>query len=535
MEFNDRFGTTLTGVNLDTITDVQLSSISPVLYEMVTVIRGYSVLIRRKSIREIYEVIINQSDPRIALILAASRDNSGNQLFPTLTIVKTFMFGTVDDTVVKADVSFNEKSIFISGIRRVSCALSAAYLIGQLSQVPEQAQHSIILEKQAIDDLDRILKVPELKSAIQQAHNNEETKPRIYFEPTKINIGDRVLKVSVYLSTISSLWVDVNNYTNTINITNIIADISDYINEATLNSKTSNILASPVMSGILNLHYIEFDSRLRKVEINTELVSVKFSFTDSQGTFIELPFKWGLDNKNLLPYAVNSCLIQVDQSGNASAIESVNDEYKLDTIYFRTREVDDAGNEIIIADGTIDNLEYRISPTQVDSILLEVAYDSLEDRPNLMAVSLLNSLFEFKAETKVLGSIIQNDPVTVTTPMTGLQLVAWTITNKEVDLILDILDIPLDIEIALGNIKGPMTTFSNKPRSVRVKTQFERQSNILEEDMSNSSRVKLIRNRQSSLLTKLNDIRESDYKSYRRGMKYKDITHNIPNPYNIQY
>lgn len=534
MDFNDRFvNSNLSTVDLSTISEEQLRIISPLLYEMVVIIRGFSVLLKRKTIQEIYDVITNQSDPRIALVLAAARDNSGNQLFPTLTIVKAFMFGSSDDTVVNADVRFNDKSIFVNGIKRISCALTAAYLIGQLSQVPEQAQHAIVLEKQALDDLNKLLQVPEVKAAAQQLKEVEQSeKPRLYFQPANFNLGSRVLKVSVYLSAISSNWSDVSEYSNTINLSTIVADLADYINSVTLNSSNSNILASAILSGKDGLHILEFDSRLRNIQTNTELVSIKFNFID-ESTLIELPFKWGIDKLSLLPYAVNSCLVQVDKLGNLSSIPTDNDELVLDTIYFRKRDVDENGVTIVISEDELTTLEYRISPTQLDSNFIDIEYDPLldRDRPNLVATALLNSLFELKDDTKALGAIIQNDPTTMIKNQTALQLVAWTVTNKEVELVLDIIELPPDIEIALGDVLKPITSFSNKPRSLKVKTKYEKNLNTEIEDLSNSTYVKLVKGRQSKLLAQINDIKEFNYKSYRRSLNYKDPYITIPNPY----
>lgn len=543
MEFNDRFGSSLNGVNLDTITEAQLATISPLLLDMVNIVRGFSVLIRRKSISEIYQVIINQTDPRIALVLAAARDNSGNQLFPTLSVVKAFMFGTNDDTIIKADVVFNDKSIFVNGIKRVSCVLTASYLIGQLSQVPEQAQHAITLEQQGIADLNRILQVPEVRTAIQQSQQNAiiNNQARIYFQPTKLQLGQRNLTVSVYLSAISSSWLVVDTYNESINLSNIISDISDFINSNTLNSTTSNILASLILSGTNGLHIIEFQTRLRNIIVNTELVSIKFTYNDLNNTLIELPFKWGIDPIQLLPFAVNSCLIEVNTATNTtSSINTVQDEFVLDTLYIKRRTVNELNQPIIKTDGEIDILEYRISPTQTEPTIINIPYSqsTAADRPNIIVTELLNSLFELKEDTKALGSIIQNDPTTVINNISALQLVAWTISNKEVELILDVLTLPNDIELAIGNSQKPLTTFSSKPRSLKVRTTYERlntsTSTITQPDLSNSTYIKLVKGKQSSLLKKLNDIREFDYKSYYNSSSYKDPYKNIPNS-PIQY
>jgi hypothetical protein len=56
--------------------------------------------------------------------------------------------------------------------------------------------------------------------------------------------------------------------------------------------------------------------------------------------------------------------------------------------------------------------------------------------------------------------------------MSAIELICFTARNPETWTILDILEIPPDIYIATGDLKGPVTPFSNNPRSIRVNTLF---------------------------------------------------------------
>jgi hypothetical protein len=497
--FDDRFilkYPALASVSLEQLTDSQLETIAPDTKVFASMVRGYSVIIRRRSTKEIYEIATLQVDPRIALILAASRDKLGVQLFPNIDTVKALMFGPTDVSTTFEDTSLN---IFVEGIKRVSAALTASILIGQLSQLPEQSQHAVILERQALDDLDRIIKVPDLEVALKDSTraSNEVDDYAFYFEKKDISLGSSTIRAELFMpSSLSTGWNLVGNYTGNFTSSQIVADLADAINTVTLVNKSSNIIAAPVLSAGPNLHKIDFLARERDVAITAEVISLKLTYLGN--TKKEIPFKWGISVANLEPTTINSLILSVQQgrAGAVSGSSGSNTSAKSQPVvlYFRRRTIstleeviDYDGNSIPKSIWTNGKLIFRISPNQASSVEIEIPYlvntatqlTLDKDRPSQVAEALLNGMYAVKGATRALGSLFRNDDVTnLTSSYSALELIAFSVTNPETWIILDVLEIPLDIEMAVGDLVAPLTPFSNKSRSIRVESVYRNNSSV---------------------------------------------------------
>lgn len=515
MDFSDRFKILYQNINpgtLDTLTELQFSTSYPLLNEMVLSVKRHSVLLSKKTRAEIYFAITEHADPKIGLILAAARDNSGNQIFATTDIVKQFMFAKDTDLSYSSDVSFRDKTIFVDGLKRVSTALAASLLIGQLAQVPEQQQHSEYLEKQAIADIDRILQVPELQDLLK-ADSLTKTAEDIniksfYFKQGVYKVSDPLL-MQVFISG-SNNWILAGTYDTEVNTATLSADLADTINSYTLTSKTSNLVAAPVLAGENSLHRIDFSSRSRDLVVNSELVSVRFV---SSSNMVKVPFIWGVDQDNLSEYYLNS-LILVTQIGKVSSLAATTDEdkLKLNVLYFQQR---------LDITPTTDEIEYRISPTMDDSRFITIDPVYTTDRAAGATLALLNDLFDEKDNNNVLGSIVQNDPDSNTLVYSGIHLVAYIINNSITEFILDVISLPEDIEVALGNKLGPITSFSNKPRSITVEAYYERQLSDSVSLLDNFiGKSLLVKGKPAGIVQKMNDIRNAQYISYKPKQGY---------------
>lgn len=524
MDFSDRFTieySSLDPKTVDTVPEQQFQSLYPIFSEMVQSVKRHSVLLSKKSRSEIYYAITQHADPKIGLILAAARDNSGNQLFATTDIVKQFMFAKDTDQSQKSDVIFRDKMVFVDGIRRVSTALAASLLIGQLAQVPEQQKHSEYLEAQALTDLDRILQVPTLQDLLKSdTRSTEDTLIKsFYFTPGHHKLTTPVT-LEIFISGANN-WILVDSYLDELNTATITADIADAINSFTLTSQTSNLVAAPVLSGESALHRIDFSSRRRDLVVSTELISVRFTSTNN---VIKIPFRWGVDTANLSDYYINS-LILATQLGKVTSLGTAtpDEDVKLNVLYFRQR------NDIT---PTTDDIEYRISPTMDDSrfITIDPQYNP-SDRANGAVTALLNDLFEEKDLNRVLGSIVQNDPNTNTLVYAGIHLVSYVINNRLTQFILDVLSLPEDLEVALGNKLGPITSFSSKPRSVTVEAYYERaladSVNPLDKFEGKSL---IVKTKPASILQRMNDIKEAQYITYSPKQGYP-IPPSVPDYY----
>jgi len=499
MDFSDRFNSYTIDFNtLNSLSEAQLTTNYPELVNCIQSVKRHSILLTKKSNLEIYLAITEHADPKIGLILAAARDNSGNQIFGSTEIVKQFMFGDNTTEIQSSDVTFRDHAVFIDGIKRVAIALASSLLIGQLAQIPEQLKHAEYIEKEALKDLDRILQVPTL-TTVKESKQEETTYKSFYFEPLTFTITTE-LTVEVFLSG-SNNWVLVNTYPIDQKIsTGIIAiDIADTINRITLTSSSSNLIASIIMAGENNLHQIDFRTRQRDLVVYTDLVSVRFSSTPTTST---LPFTWGIIPTLLKNYNVNSLLLAVESTRISSLPTLADDNKELNTLYFR---------QIPDALLTSNTLEYRISPTMTESVSIEISDDPDTDRANAAATALLNSLFELKESNKVLASIIQNDPVSSTEVYSGIHLVSYTATRKITEFILDVLVIPSDLEVAIGTKYFPITRFSTKPRSITVKAYYQSTFSPLDEAEGKGLIVKA---KPSSITQRMTDIKEAQYVSY---------------------
>lgn len=122
-------------------------------------VRSTNVLIKTTSSGDIDDVASYQAIPRIGLILSAAKNLDNTFLFPG------------DDAQARFDAISSQmiEGVYSSGIRRVASALTASILIRNipLSGNINQLALGDSLEKQALDDLDRIINLFQNTSTVQ--------------------------------------------------------------------------------------------------------------------------------------------------------------------------------------------------------------------------------------------------------------------------------------------------------------------------------------------------------------------------------
>jgi hypothetical protein len=518
MEFSNRFtinNSSFDESKLEDILDEDIATISSELATMVGMVRRSSVLMSSPSVLEIYHAIIDHADPQIALILAAGRDEAGNQLFPSYDLIIKSMYGV--GAINNSDPSYYERDIFVDGIRRVSADFAASVLIGQFAQLAVQREHAQLIATNAKENLDRILKVPlGIKSSGDNNNTDNNESKSIYFESKSLRIDTEIVG-QCYLSSASDLgWVEFGKYTGVISTAKIVADLADHINEKSLINKQTNIIAAPILATTskagVDIHSIELDIRSKDALISTEVISIQFFY----GTNQRIPFIWGVDINFLKNYGLTSAILKTRNGKLTTSPIFNNKESGTNVLYFRRRLLDCAG-EVITEDRIKrEKLVWRISPTMTENEEIDVFRIKVDDekeqkvlddrRSSQVATLLLNKLFNLKGETKALGIIVRNDPIDMADPIVGLELVAYTVTDPEAFLILDILEMPIDIEIAIGNIHGVISAFSHKPRSIKVKAEYD-----VKQPYRNIDRVstpKLVKLPGSNLLNKYKEVKE---------------------------
>jgi hypothetical protein len=312
-----------------------------------------------------------------------------------------------------------------------------------------------------------------------------------YFEPFEIELTTRVLKAEFFMaSSASSSWQTIGTYSGKFSTASVVADLADAINTYTLTQQTSNIIASPVLADSSQLYKIDFQARERNALVAAEVISVRFNYLDNPHE--ELPFKWGTSTSGLNNQFLNSVLLTVQQG--KAITTAITSSKRTDNapivLYFKRAPIDSNGNVLdwkgtIIPQGTWGaqaNLTFRISPTMSENKTVSVPYntDSLlanqtkldAVRPNQVAELLLESLFQIKGETLALGALIRNDYPDNSGALVAIELIAFSVTNPQAWMILDLVELPVDVQVAVGNLTTPLTPFSSKPRSIRVESKF---------------------------------------------------------------
>ena len=478
--------------SLDTLSDQQLAAVSPALATMGAMVRRHSILLRSVKLSEIYRVITEQSDPRIGLRLAAAKNAQGVNVFPNIDAVKAAMFGPASPT----DTNFVDENlnVFVDGIRRVSVALAASWLVGQYAQIEEQRRHGELMEKQALADLDFLIKTYE-ETETTAVRAEPAQNQAFYFEDVELTL-QVPLVVDLYMPrSVSTAWVNVGNYSGVIKTATLVADICDTVNNLTLNNAQGNILASPVLAAGSGLHRIDVQARVRDMVVSFDLISLRIRLQGSPTA--ELPFRWGVSPSSLRPETLNSTLVQVEK-GTVQTLNTPTSARQVErsptVLYFRRgplngsgQPLDAFGNVIPTPQWAMANLTFRISPTMnadetvvINRIIDPLRQDEVDaQRYSQVALELLNRLFTLKPSSVwALGALIRNDDPQQTEAMAALELVAYTLNQVETWMILDVLELPPDIQMATGDLLGPITSFSNKPRSIRVQAKFVRHTGV---------------------------------------------------------
>lgn len=505
------------------MSDEELAVLSPYLERMAKKVRQHSYFLTNTApLAVVYQAITEHADPKISLRLAAKRDKNCLPILPTEELIKAAMFGIdVLDMTTYANEELNK---LVEGVERVSAALAASHLIGRLSQVKEQFAHYKYIEQEALKDLDLLFDCRDVAALLESILTLPQEKAQsIYFEDGSFTLlPSEFMRVKIYLSSLNiPSWQEVITYTGgqKVETLDICANVVDYINAKTLEAKDGSTLAVLRPNITTNIHEVQFEARYRDLVVTTEVVSIQFEFSSDQ----MLPFKWGANLQTLHSRLYGSIFIAIDK-GTVQVLATPDPEKRLaptdkcgdvTVVYFR--RVKPIRNDLINQDQLIINsaewqqasyLTYRISPTKEDQVVIDIPYltdpdpakqEALDrNRPSQVALAFLNSINNIHQETKMLGALFRNDNAP-TVPMvefreslspepypnyptrewqksdliSGVELIAFTAMNPEVYLVLDILQIPADIEIAIGDLCHPNVLFSNKPKSARVKTHYQ--------------------------------------------------------------
>lgn len=495
LNFTDRFSyPSPQGINPSTteeqaesLTEDQILTASPSLAKMVEMVRRASVLLRRRTALEIFKIITNESDPRIALILAAAKRKDNTFLFQGLGHVREVMFSDPDRPNPSGQLN---QTLFSDGIRRVSCSLTASVLIGQLAQVPEQAEHAKVLEDQALKDLERICTTYEMSATHSSSSESEDTfEWGFIFASDSITLSNsQTLECSWYASHLLNTWVVSKEYTNTtVSASQVITDFADSINHISVRYENEGLVASPQLAGFANqfysqIHLLSFYPRSNMPGVLAYSLNLKIDLKQNGVSTNNCPFKWGIYVNSLTKNTVNG-LVFLLKNNKASTINSTDDNQGQPVVlYIRNKAKWVAGTNAPPAISTVKIRLQFWSPLEIDdnTDFIEFPFNRLlhtdpnkqldldNSRHSQFSSELLKAITKTRNYSGISAAIIKNDPVSFAIPEASLELLAWTLSRLNTYVILDILELPEDLEIATGDLMSAHSSYSNNPKSIRV-------------------------------------------------------------------
>lgn len=486
LNFADRFSypqanginSTISAEEAASLTEEQILAASPELAEMVGMVKSFSVLLKRRTALEIFQLITTQADPRIALILASARkkDSKQSYIFAGLTEVKEVMYADPERELTGRQ----NRNLFSDGIRRVSAALTASILIGQLAQIPEQAEHAKQIEINALADLDRVCISYEISQASSSKSEEELVAPQFIFRSEERTLAeDELVEVSWLSVGVTPTWVKVKDYAGSITSAQIVIDLADSINSVMLGLTTNSLVAVAQLAfqtgNFDDSHALAFYPRTQANGVVASSLSIRLELIKDSLAAGIAPISWGVTNYDKKPLTVNGLIIY--QKDQRSASLSAKNSTEPTVIYIRKKAgVPAPANAVLKIRTQVWN---QAAPSEEnDADLKEIVIERItqaegqeeldELRYSQVATSLLLAASYNRNQTGLSGAIIRNDPPNVTNPTAGIELIAWTLSRINTSIILDILEIPADIEIATGNLAGPYSLFSSQPKSIRT-------------------------------------------------------------------
>lgn len=456
----------LAAADIYALTSTELFSFSPEFERMAEDVRNKSVLTLNIDAIEVYMAITREADPRIALRLGAQLKADNSPLYATELAIKQLLYGVTPSNNLYIDP---RRNIFTQGLRRVSTALAASWLISRLVIADEnQLKHATALENQALADLDRLLQVPPALEDPTLTEPTASNKAAFIFDIQTDLVLTADIQTSIFMAGNDSTgWFNGPLYLagSVLDTAMVCADVADTINSLILQGGVSNVIAAPILAAE-DLHVIELSGRDRDAVVSVEVFSVRFTSS------ADLPFSWGVETRSRLAfYKLNSVLLTIalgKLSTTALAADLDKSHSKRSVLYFRNTA---------IPDGSAGELSFRVTPTTDDIVTIPIpAYDPAL-RYAQAAELLLDGLVSVKGATKALGALIRDDgleSIENVNPRAGLELIAFSITHPQTWIILDVLALPPGVEIALGDPVKPLTGFSARPRSARVESTVDR-------------------------------------------------------------
>lgn len=136
--------------------------------EVRAMVIGLSALINADDTAAIDSTITNHAIPRIRMVLLTATDSAGEHIFWGGNLGDLAQTNA-DEAEALVDAVLEEPSVAL-GLKRIAAAFAANWLLlSQVGIIESQQKIAYALEKQALADLDRLVKSPILKNSISSA------------------------------------------------------------------------------------------------------------------------------------------------------------------------------------------------------------------------------------------------------------------------------------------------------------------------------------------------------------------------------
>jgi hypothetical protein len=474
---------------------------------MIDMVKALSKLISQSTDDEITLIINRHADPRIILLLASAKDDKGTLIFSTTNQIRSLMYQAPD------------ASLFSDGLRRVSSAFTAAWLVAALPL--EYSRHlSDQIEKQAIYDLEKIISNVSTVSAATLVNNLDATKvpksiyfalatpgtnlnnatvatyPNIIIPPTeygiisiflsgKTNTSSSTKQIIIADPTAIGIPFSVDLFTPTTPEA-IAAKVAEKINAASLTNLTSNgsetnILASPNQTAVdqysfynpvknaqdslyTSLSYLAFDTRERTLVTKTELIIINVETKNIATGNNTLAY---IEN---LSYGVDGFYGLLNQRGPKSLFLDVSQAnpraFTVNTSTAATASILIDTFHFRATSASGGQLVYRISsasqPAQTVTITIPSGGTDLVAYSKVVALEFLNSLYNNKDIQMAVGAMALDSA--------AVQIVAHRVLNPQTKVVVDILSVPNGVIFATGtaNQLPPNTAFTLDAKTLVV-------------------------------------------------------------------
>jgi hypothetical protein len=436
-------------------------------------VKSYCILIKLSSTNvsddDIRQVALTHSYPRIGLILATTKDKDGNPLLGGMGQDQDYY--SQYQEVIRLITS----PPYRDDIHRIAAQLTAAQVIKQvpLNTTLQFYTLGVQLEEQAIKDLERLC------GYITPTKSSDYYRLAIYLHAQggAINNNSQGQPYCWYYITTLDQNQDISSSEGLINlpygdINQAIYKLVYELNEAFIDVG-ANLMISPNQiqistdgpEGTKSVYSLNIASRLSSPKVSREMLTLRF-LTCDQTTISNYQQDIITDYIDGLVYGVSpqamtlkgphSLIIDVREGqalgskgaqGNSSNGEKASNKNPIiDTIYFKGQDLQGP-------------LTYRVSNADM---LGNTPYKSIQVRgdANQLALDFLQDLHITRWQNLVIGSLPYPNALRI--------VLANPLENNQLKVVIDILSLPQNLEIALGDELYRATPYEAGPRSITI-------------------------------------------------------------------